>query len=511
MILAISSSLWSILALIILFYGTRWKRNRSRLPLPPGPKKLPIIGNLFDLPSERQWEAYHEWSKEYNSDIIHVDAAGTSIVVLSSMEAVRNLFDKRSALYSDRVWLTMLVELMGWDFSIGERAHRKLFHEAFNVNAVKQFHPQERVAAHRLLRRILNDPKDIMQHFRHLAAGLIMDVTYGIDIRSPGDPYTTLAEEAMYGVSIATLPGRFLVNTIPALKYVPSWFPGAGFQREAKEWRKVTRELLEMPFAHTKRNIALGSAPPSFTSLRLAALEASPNNKKREHENLIKNTAANIYAAGSDTTAAALGTFVYAMLANPEAQRKAQAEIDAVLGPGHLPDFADEVSLPYVSAVLKEILRWKNVTPIAIPHFVSVDDDYRGYRIPAGSIVIGNTWAILHDENIYPDPHAFKPERFLLGGKLNPAVRDPEVAAFGFGRRMCPGRHMATSTLFITIASMLATLDIKKARDEHGNELEPSYEFFPGLISPPLPFECSITPRSKKAAETIHAASSGSD
>ncbi|KAJ7658590.1 cytochrome P450 [Mycena rosella] len=510
MIPAISSSLWSILALIILFYGTRWKRNRSRLPLPPGPKTLPLIGNLLDMPSERQWEAYHAWSKECNSDIIHIDAAGTSIVVLSSMEAVRDLFDRRSSLYSDRVRLPMLVELMGWDFGIGERAHRKLFHDAFNVNAVKQFHPQERVAAHRLLRRILNDPKDIMKHFRHLAAVLIMDVTYGIDASIPGDPYTNLAKEAMHGLSVASLPGRFLVDTIPALKYVPSWFPGADFQRQAKKWRKATRDLLEMPFAHAKRDIALGSASPSFTSRSLAALEASPNNKKREHENVIKGTAANMYSAGSDTTAATLGTFVYAMLANPEAQRKAQAELDVVLGPGHLPDFADEVALPYVSAVVKEVLRWKNVTPIAFPHFVSVDDDYRGYRIPAGSIVIGNTWAILHDEDMYPDPHAFKPERFLLGGKLNPAVQGPEVAAFGFGRRICPGRHMATSSLFITVASMLATLDIKKARDEHGNEVEPSYEFFPGLISTPLPFKCSITPRSRQAVEAINA-SSGND
>jgi hypothetical protein len=116
--LAISTSLWSILSVITLFYGIRWRRNRSRLPLPPGPKKLPLVGNLFDLPSERQWKTFLQWSKELgtlvplfhcskltspsDSDILHVDAAGTSIVVLSSMEAINDLFDKRSSLYSDR-------------------------------------------------------------------------------------------------------------------------------------------------------------------------------------------------------------------------------------------------------------------------------------------------------------------------------------------------------------------------------------------------------------------------
>jgi cytochrome P450 len=106
-------------------------------------------------------------------------------------------------------------------------------------------------------------------------------------------------------------------------------------------------------------------------------------------------------------------------------------------------------------------------------------------------------------QNVYPDPHAFKPERFLLDGKLNPAVRNPE-AAFGFGRRsvvflcpstptirgdidihnfrLCPGRHMALSSIWITVASIVATFNIAKAVDEQGKVIEPSYEYLSGLI-----------------------------
>ncbi|KAJ6548198.1 cytochrome P450, partial [Mycena vulgaris] len=515
--LAISTSVWSILGLLLLFYGIRRNRNRSKLPLPPGPAKLPLIGNLFDIPSERQWETYFAWSKKLNSDIIHVDAAGTSIVVLSSVEAIRELFERRSSLYSDRPRMTMLNELMGWDFSIGFmkygdrwRAHRKVFHDAFNVGVAKHFHPQERAAAHNLLRRILRDPHDLMEHFRHMAGALIMDVTYGIDVDSTEYPYIGVAKQAMHGLAVASLPGRFLVDTIPALKYVPSWFPGADFQRQAKQWKKVTRELFEVPFAQAKRNIASGSAAPSFISLCLGALDDTMNEENgKQSETVIKAVAANMYGAGADTTGAALGTFVLAMLAYPEAQKKAQAELDSVLDAGQLPHFADDASLPYTSAIVKEVLRWRNVTPIAIPRYLTVDDEYRGYRIPAGSVVIGNAWAILHDEGMYPDPHGFKPERFLLDGKINPAVRDPETAAFGFGRRICPGRHMASSSLWITIASILATFDIKKAVDDNGNEIEPAHEYFPGLISTPLPFECSIVPRSRQALDTIQATSGG--
>ncbi|KAJ7458888.1 cytochrome P450 [Mycena latifolia] len=509
--LAISSALLgSILGLIIFFYGNR---NRNRLPLPPGPKKLPLVGNMFQVPSDRMWEVYRDWSKEFNSDIIHLDVAGTSIVVLSSVEAVKDLFDKRSSLYSDRPRLPMAVELMGWDFAIGFmkygdrwRSHRKVLHEVFNVGAARQFQQQERAAAHDLLRRILNDPQDVMRHFRHMAGALIMNITYGIDVNSANnEQYVHLAEEAVYGVAVAGIPGRFLVDTIPALKYVPDWFPGAEFKHLAKRWHTAARALLERPFSQAKQNIASGIAVPSFTSLSLAAIE---DNESGERESVVKASAANMYGAGADTTVSALGTFILAMLANPEAQVKAQAEIDSVVEVGHLPDFADEAALPYVSAIVKEVLRWRNVTPLAVPHYLSIDDEYRGYRIPAGSIVFGNTWAILHDEEMYPDAHAFKPERFLRDGKLNPAVRDPE-AAFGFGRRICPGKHMAVATLWITIASILATLNIKKLRDENGKEVEPSYEYYPGLISTPLPFECSLTPRSKQAAELIQGTPGG--
>ncbi|KAJ6597635.1 cytochrome P450, partial [Mycena vulgaris] len=516
--LTISScaSAWSFVGLAILFYGIHWKRKRSTLPLPPGPRKLPIVGNLFDIPSKLQWETYFRWSQEFDSDIIHLNVAGTSIVVLSSMEVIRDLFDRRSPLYSNRPQAPMITELMGWaevfgfmDYGDRWRLQRKMFHEAFNVGTTKQFHPQVRAATHSLLRFILRDPHNLMDHMRHMPGALIMNVTYGIEVLSSNDPYIKIAEEAMHGVSVAYVPGTFLVDTIPALKYVPSWFPGAEFKRKAIQWRKVTRELMEVPFAEAKRNIAAGTAPSSLTSLNLSTLDKSEGKEREAKEKEIEGTAAAAYAAGSDTTVSAFGTFILAMLKNPEAQKTAQTELDSVIGHGQLPNFADEPTLPYTSAIVKEVLRWQNVAPLGVPHRVLVDDEYRGYRIPAGSVVIGNIWAILHDEDMYPDPQSFKPERFLRNGKLNPDVRDPETAAFGFGRRICPGRHLASSSLWLTIASILATLDINKAVDENGKVVEPSYEYSSGLVFSPLPFKCSITPRSRQAVEVIEATIGG--
>ncbi|KAJ7671061.1 cytochrome P450 [Mycena rosella] len=486
----------------------KWSSGRkSKLPLPPGPPKLPLVGNLFRMPSTFEWETYMKWSQTCDSDIIHLNVAGTSIIVLSSAEAANDLLEKRSSIYSDRARVPMVDELMGWDFALGQslqtrRWHRRLFHQAFNATAVRSYRPKERAATHELLRRLLRDPDNVMEHLRHMAGEIIMSVAYGINVLPQNDPFIKLAKDAVHTLAIASIPGRFLVDTFPALKYVPEWFPGAGFKRTAKEWRKLARAMVDSPFAEAKRNIAAGSAPTSFVSVFLSKIDGADD--KEQQEQSVKAVAGNMYTGGADTTVSALGTLFLAMLANPEAQKKAQMEIDSVVGAGRLPNFDDEDSLPYVSALVKEVLRWRSVTPIAIPHFLSIDDEYKGYRLPAGSIVIPNAWAILHDATVYPDPYTFNPDRFLLDGKPNPAVRSPD-AAFGFGRRVCPGRHMARASVFIAAVSVLATFDITKAVGEDGQVLEPTYEYFSGLVSMPLPFKCSIKPRSQRSVELIRA------
>jgi cytochrome P450 len=105
----------------------------------------------------------------------------------------------------------------------------------------------------------------------------------------------------------------------------------------------------------------LGIAPPSFAAESLTALKDC--GETYYTESTIRAAAGTMYIGGADTTVSSLGTFLLAMMANPDAQRKAQAEVDAVTGRRYLPDFEDESSMPYVAAVVKEVLRWQNVTP----------------------------------------------------------------------------------------------------------------------------------------------------
>ncbi|KAF8193881.1 cytochrome P450 [Mycena galopus ATCC 62051] len=169
------------------------------------------------------------------------------------------------------------------------------------------------------------------------------------------------------------------------------------------------------------------------------------------------------------------------------------------------PDSSDEFN--QVRELVHEVLRWHSVAPLSVAHAVMEDDIYRGYRIPAGAIVVPNSWAILHDEATYgPQTDQFIPERWLTkDGKINTEMRDSSPA-FGFGRRICPGRDMAQWSVWICAASILATFDISKSVDEKGVPIEQSGEYTSGLLCYPIPHQCDIVPRSEAARDMIRAA-----
>jgi len=326
-------------------------------------------------------------------------------------------------------------------------------------------------------------------------------VTYGYQAKESHDPFIDIAQEALESLAIAGNPGSFLVDLIPWLRYVPQWFPGAGFQKKAAHWKRVINSMVDLPWKYVKDGLSDGSAAPSIAAVLLE--ELPDGDARAEKEQIAKNCAGTALTGGADTTASSAQTFFLAMAMFPEVQKKAQAELDAVVGRERLPDFNDYESLPYINAVVKEILRWQPVLPVGVPHYSMMDDEYNGYFFPKGTLIIGNVWTILHDPAMYPEPEEFRPDRFLKDGKPNPDVKEPQ-AAFGYGRRVCPGQFIATRSLWAIVCSVLSTFDIAPPLDESGKPVQLEANMADGLISYPLPFKCIITPRSNAAAALIH-------
>ena len=164
------------------------------------------------------------------------------------------------------------------------------------------------------------------------------------------------------------------------------------------------------------------------------------------------------------------------MIAFPEVQRRAQAEIDSVVGRDRLPTFADAPRLLYVRAIIKEILRWRPTVPFGVPHAATEEDWYEGMYIPKGAICIPNAWHCNHDRAVFgSDADEFRPERHLdEHGESLPGPTETYHAGhitFGFGRRICVGKEMANDSLFIDTARILWAAKLERPRDENGKEL----------------------------------------
>ncbi|KAJ7639327.1 cytochrome P450, partial [Roridomyces roridus] len=472
------------------------------LPYLPGPPPNPILGNLLDLPINHSWLAFDKWHRKYG-DVVHIRVLGTSLVIIGSMKAASEFFDKRAKTYSDRPRAPMINELMGlgeWsmaNMNYGEkwRHHRRTFTNYFRENTMHNYHPVLLKETRGLLKRFLDTPDNFHAIVRLAFAAEIMSITYGIPVNDFDNEYIEIADKATSAVAQAAVPGAFLVDLFPMLAYVPSWFPGAAFKRNAAKWREINEVMRTKPFYAAKAGWEDGTVNPSIA---VSMLDALPDNDQRAvEEEVALNSTAVAYTGGTDTTVSATTTFLFAMAANPEIQRKAQEEIDRVVGQSRLPDYGDRELLPYVNAICKEVMRWQAVTPLGGARVANEDDTYNGHFIPKDSIIIGNVYSILRDPVEYPQPDVFRPERFLKDGEINKAVRDPALAAFGFGRRICPGRFFSDASLYILVASVLAAFTISPPLDKNGKPEKMSINMAGGAISHPLPFDATIKPRSK--------------
>ncbi|KAG1876537.1 cytochrome P450 [Suillus subalutaceus] len=475
--------------------------NKNATSYPPGPRGWPLVGNIQDMPQIKPWLTFTEWGKKYGA-ISHVEVLGHHIIVLNSVKSAVDMLDKKGALYSDRPVLPMAGELVGWKSTLvllpyGNRCHqqRKIIHQIIgNRAALEVYHPIEEIEFHRFLKRVFSNPEQLQAHIRHTAGAIILRISHGYEVKENNDPFIDLADRAVDQFSQCTAPGAFMVDIMPFLANVPEWFPGAGFKRLAREWSKTREDMVATPYKFVKDQMAAGIAPTSFTSnlLKGRALSA-------EEDDMVMWAAASLYAAGSETTVSMIYSFFLAMTLFPDVQKKAQAEIDAVVGPDRLPSFADRDSLPYTEALVKEVFRWSVVAPIGIPHRVTEDDIYDGYHIPKGSLVIPNIWFMLNDPRTYGNPSQFNPERFLDNNGKDPEL-EPRTICFGF-----VSAPVSTSLMLPSgypSAMSLAVFDISKVV-EKGVEITPEVDHTPSTISHPKPFKCSIKPRSTTAIALI--------
>ncbi|KAI0267100.1 cytochrome P450 [Gloeopeniophorella convolvens] len=387
------------------------------------------------MPDKALEETYSRWAQQYG-DMVYVKSAGQPIVILNDVTLADEIFEKKGPMYSDRASFLWPAN------SAGLKQMRKYIHRAIGTRSELEKHAQL-LEAHALgFLKALNREPENLEGLSYNRAIIIL-LTYGYEVLEKGDPFINLANVVMEDFNEVINPGAYLVDLI---LLVSAFTRTSGFRYAAKVREGIVK-MTEDPFKWTKNEMSTGKAVPSLVSLNMEGRVLD-----EEEEHCLKWAAASLFAGGSDTAgdipspnASTLLCFFFAMTLYPDAQSKAQTEIDRAIGSDRLPTLADRDNLPYVNALFSELIRWAAVTPIE---------------------------------------------------------QDPRICAFGFGRRICPGRQFADTVAWLTIAATLSVFRVSKVTKD-GVEVTPSVQFTGIAIRHPVDFECDIKPRSARAEQLI--------
>ncbi|KAI0670955.1 CyP450 monooxygenase [Trametes maxima] len=485
-----------------------WQARKRGLPLPPGPPGLPLVGNFFNMPKVKPWEGYRDIRKTYG-DIAYLRAFTQPVVIIGNAALARDYLEKHSANTSDRP-SNPVFELSGQDFNFafmpyGQwwRRHRRTLWQHFHRRAAVQYQPTQRDKTYEFLFKLLKTPLRLDTHLKTLFTSTLLKIIYDVNAMSEDDEHARLADEAIEGIRLST-PGGFAVEILPFLRHVPAWVPGAGFQSLLARCKASNERLIHVLFDEAKEYMSRGELGRCLAADMLAQVPlGSPSDPTLNQ--VFKNVCAVTFEGEYPVlTFIALQAVFIALALHPNVQKKAQQELGTLVGPSRLPDFSDINALVYINALVMETLRWHTITPLGMPHRVVGDDEFQGHFFPAGTMIFANIWDMMHDPDVYEHPDEFRPERFIRDGALDTTAQpDPTSFAFGFGRRICPGRHYAYNSLFIAVACTLHVFDVGLPLDGDGRPIEIKHEQSHGLLSRPVDTRCTIMPRSAEATALI--------
>ncbi|KAF8649401.1 hypothetical protein AX16_005842 [Volvariella volvacea WC 439] len=497
---------------VVAYYGykifTMGLRQRG---LPPGPPALPIIGNLLVFPRALPHFQFTEWAREYG-DVFSLKVLGQTMIVLNSPNVVREIFERRSLASCNRPKSTIADIITPNNLNLGTgrfaneawKALRKASAQCLSNENLRKKRDFQKAEATQMMFDFYNDPDNWYHHISRFTTSYAMGLVYGLRNTSfkskDVSDFLTAQRLFMEALEFGTMPP---VDLIPILKYVPEYF--AGWKRQANYIKSLHDELYGRLVDRVEERMKKGLSIESFMEEAITK-QQQWGFKTRDYLTNFGGT----LLEGSDTSSATLQYIVMCLVAYPEKQKKAQEEVDRVVGSQRAPTWDDIPNLPYVRALIEEVQRFRPVANLGLPHEMVRDEIVDGHLYPKDAVLWMNLYMIFHDERYFENPHDFVPERFLQHplGVRSDIEDDPGRRAnmlFGGGRRVCPGITFAKTSMEMNTVNWLWAFDFLPDVDpKTGKEIYPSVnDYASGITATPQPFKCRIKPRSAAKADMI--------
>ncbi|KAJ7147761.1 cytochrome P450 [Mycena filopes] len=501
-------SLFSVLTLVVLWVLPLLVRknlvDQDGHPLPPGPFfRYAFLGRYSELTLDR-------WAKRFGS-LFSVWMGDQLFVVISDPRVAHDLLVENGAIFSSRKNYFIKNEIV-------------LHHRALTASPYNQLWRQHRKIAMRFL------SEKAVQGHTHSVELEVMSLLRSLHTESractaPINPALPAARFTLNNMLKVSFGARTSSLSDPLLHRIQGWV--MEFDDISGAWSNAVdfiKPLQYLPTRTRSRGLRLNADITEVYGGMVQEIQHRLNNAEYVPECLVKTLletkgeenvddedilmlAVAFAFGGVHSTSGIIQWFLAFMATHPAIAAAAHEEMDRVVGRERLPTVADEMTMPYLRAIIKEVQRIHAPFWVPTPHYSTADFVYKGMFIPKGTVVAMNCWTMHHNEERYPDPFSFNPDRYLgddLSCSASSKLSDPLARdhwTFGAGRRICPGLPLAERELWLAISALLWMYTF------HGVPEEPiSLEEYEGASGrTPLPFRMLLSPRHELAKQMLEA------
>nr|AUD09117.1 cytochrome P450 family 2 subfamily B [Neotoma stephensi] len=430
--------------------------------LPPGPRPLPLLGNLLQMDRGGLLKSFIRIREKYG-DVFTVYLGPRPVVMLYGTEAIREALVDQAEAFSGRGTIAVIkpvIEEYGMIFSNGERW--KVLRR-FALATMRDFGMGKRSVEERIqeeaqclveeFRKSQGAPLDPTFLFQSITANIICSIVFGERFDYKDRQFLRLLDLFYQTFSLMS---SFSSQVFELFSGFMKYFPGAH-----RQICRNLQEILNYIGQSVKKHQATldPSNPRDFIDTYLLRMEKEKSNQHTEfHQQNLLNSVMSLFFAGTETTSTTLRYGFLLLLKYPHVAEKVQKEIDQVIGSHRLPTLDDRNKMPYTDAVIHEIQRFSDLAPIGAPHKVTKDTLFRGYLLPKNTEVYPILSSALHDPQYFEQPDTFNPDHFL---DANGALKKSEAfMPFSLGKRMCLGEGIARNELFLFFTTILQNFSV---------------------------------------------------